>query len=304
MGAAAVRLGEALGYVGAGTVEFILGAEGEFWFLELNARIQVEHPVTELVTGIDLVEQQLRVAAGERIAGLSVDAAGHAIEARLYAEHPLTFLPQAGRVERLELPEGVRIDAGVEAGDEVPVAYDPMIAKLVAHAETREGALDRLAQALRETHVGGVTTNLAFLRWAAAHPVVGAGEVTTAFLEEHAPFSRPRRLERPWRGGFRLNLPPAKPAPAPVLESAEHAGAQRIEGENVVVAPMPGTVIRVLAREGDDVEARDALVVLEAMKMETPVAAPYGGRVTRVLVEEGQRVAGGALLVELGAPEV
>ena len=146
MGDAAVALAKALLYEGAGTAEFILGEDGQFAFLELNARIQVEHPVTELVTGLDLVEQQLRIAAEEPLDLDGRDPAGHAVEARLYAEHPLTFLPQAGRIEALEFPAGIRVDAGVAAGDEVPVAYDPMIAKLVAHADTREEALDRLAR--------------------------------------------------------------------------------------------------------------------------------------------------------------
>jgi acetyl-CoA/propionyl-CoA carboxylase, biotin carboxylase, biotin carboxyl carrier protein len=304
MGAAAVRLGEALGYVGAGTVEFIVSEEGDFWFLELNARIQVEHPVTELVTGIDLVEQQLRIAGGERVEAVSREADGHAVEARLYAEHPLTFLPQAGRVARLHLPESVRVDAGIEAGDEVPVAYDPLIAKLVAHGEDRDEALERLGEALRDTEVGGVTTNLVFLRWAVRHPVVRAGEVTTAFLDEHPPLSRPAVPREPWAGGFRLNLPRSGARRSPAVEAFAHAAAAAGAGESAVVAPMPGTVIRVVAQEGEHVEAREPLVVIEAMKMETPVVAPYDGRVGRVLVAEGDRVAGGAVLVELVGEEV
>ncbi|MGH3016541.1 MAG: 3-methylcrotonyl-CoA carboxylase, partial [Gaiellaceae bacterium] len=192
MGDAAVAFARAVGYENAGTAEFMLTG-GEFFFLELNARLQVEHPVTELVTGVDLVEQQLRVAAGEPLAVEPREPEGHAVEVRLYAEHPLTFLPQAGRLERLELPGGVRVDAGVEAGDAVPVAYDPLIAKLISHAETREEALDDLARALRATRVAGTTTNLGFLRWLVDHPEVRAGRATTAFLAEHPPLSRPAR---------------------------------------------------------------------------------------------------------------
>jgi acetyl/propionyl-CoA carboxylase alpha subunit len=301
MGGAAVRLGEALGYVGAGTAEFMLGEDGEWWFLELNARIQVEHPVTELVTGVDLVEQQLRIAAGEPLEVVPTDPTGHAIEARLYAEHPLTFLPQAGRIERLQLPGDIRVDAGVEAGDEVPVFYDPLVAKLVAHAETREEALERLSEALRATDVGGVITNLAFLRWAVRHPVVQAGDVTTAFLDEHPPLSRPALPPAPWGDGLRLNLPAARRRWPPTVDASAHAAPLGGAGESAVVAPMPGTVIRVLAEEGERVEAREPLVVLEAMKMETPIVAPYDARVGRVLVGEGDRVAGGAVLVELEA---
>src|SRR5205814_3362405 len=143
---------------------------------ELNARIQVEHPVTELVTGVDLVREQLRIASGEAMSDLvtSCHLRGHAVEVRLYAEDPRTFLPQAGRIERLRLPEGVRVDSGVREGDEIGTAYDPMIAKLIASGDTRTEALDRLAQALRETEVGGVTTNLPFLLWLVANPLVRA----------------------------------------------------------------------------------------------------------------------------------
>jgi 3-methylcrotonyl-CoA carboxylase alpha subunit len=304
MGAAAVRIGEALGYVGAGTAEFLLGENGEFWFLELNARIQVEHPVTELVTGLDLVEEQLQVASGERLRDLvtrchKVGPAGHAIEARLYAEHPVTFLPQAGRVERLRLPDGVRVDQGVEAGDEVPVAYDPLLAKLVAHGETREEALERLEEALAETDVGGIVTNLAFLRWAVRHPELRAGRVTTAFLAEHPPLSRPLTAPRGWNDGFRMNLPAAPPGRPPTVEEAAHTAPAGGGAGGAVVAPMPGIVIRVLAREGARVVAREPLLVLEAMKMETPLVAPYDALVRRVLVGEGDQVAGGSTLVEL-----
>ena len=145
------------------------------FFLELNARIQVEHPVTEAVTGLDLVELQLRVADGERLTGLEPGTHGHAVEARLYAEDPRTFLPKDGRITRLALPESIRVDAGVAEGDEVGTRYDPMIAKLVAHAADRDAALDLLADALDETVVEGVTTNLPFLRWLVAHPAFRRG---------------------------------------------------------------------------------------------------------------------------------
>jgi len=304
MGDAAARLGRALGYVGAGTVEFVLGPDGSFLFLELNARIQVEHPVTELVTGLDLVEQQLRIASGEPLSSQVTQCykdgpAGHAVEARLYAEHPLSFLPQAGRIERLRLPDDIRVDAGVEAGDDVPVAYDPLVAKLIAHGETREEALDRLSEALARTEVGGVTTNVAFLRWAVRHPELRAGNVTTAFLDEYPPLSRLAAPSPPWDGGFRVNLPAPPRAGPPTVEDFAHAAPAGGGDGRAVLAPMPGTVIRVLAEEGTRVEAREPLIVLEAMKMETPLLAPYDAVVRRILVGEGDRVAGGAVLVEL-----
>jgi acetyl/propionyl-CoA carboxylase alpha subunit len=300
MSDAAVAFARAIGYESAGTAELMLDGR-DFWFLELNARIQVEHPVTELVTGIDIVREQIRVADGEALSELVTDCnlVGHAVEVRLYAEDPRTFLPQAGRLERLRLPRGIRVDSGVEEGDEVGTGYDPMIAKLIAHGETRAAALDRLTQALDETEVEGVVTNLPFLRWLIAHPALRAGRTTTAFLTDHPPLSAaPLRVpDLPWAGAFRLNLPPPRPAPPPDPEvaSQDHAGGE----QSSLTAPMPGTVIRVLVGDGDSVKPRQPLVVLEAMKMETPVVSPYEAVVRAVHVSEGDRVAGGELLVEL-----
>jgi acetyl/propionyl-CoA carboxylase alpha subunit len=299
MSEAAVAFARAIGYRNAGTAEFMLTDDGVFYFLELNGRIQVEHPVTELVTGLDLVEAQLRIAAGKPPCVTEVDLVGHAVEARLYAEDPRTFLPQTGTIERLRLPGDARVDAGVAEGDEVGLAYDPLLAKLIAHGRTREESLARLGEALAETEVGGVVTNLPFLRWLVAHPAVRAGETTTAFLVEHPPLSPPSPAPaRSWRGAWRLNLPVPRPQPPPdVAESAAHATGH---GEqSAVTAPMPGTVVRVLVAEGDRVEARQTLCVLEAMKMETPLVSPYDAVVRAVHVREGDRVAGGAVVVEL-----
>ena len=305
---AAVAFGRAIGYRGAGTVEFVLEG-GDFFFLELNARIQVEHPVTEAVSGLDLVAEQLGLAAGEKLATDSCKVEGHAVEVRLYAEDSRTFLPQTGRIERLRLPcssplqaprAAVRVDAGVEEGDAVGLGYDPLIAKLVAHGRDRDDALDLLAAALSETEVEGVVTNLPFLRWLVAHPVVRAGEATTAFLTEHPPLSQPRSLRvsavfgRPWR----LNLPVPPPSAPPDVDLESHRRGPA-HGESAVTAPMPGTVVRVDVAPGDRIPARLPLVVLEAMKMEIPVHSPFEGTVTAVHVAEGDQVAGGALLVEL-----
>jgi acetyl/propionyl-CoA carboxylase alpha subunit len=296
MSEAAVAFARAIGYRSAGTAEFMLDGQ-DFWFLELNGRIQVEHPVTELVSGADLVAEQIRIAQGEPLSA-EPRLVGHAVEVRLYAEDPKTFLPQTGTLGRLRLPGGIRVDAGVEEGDEIGTAYDPLIAKLIAHGSTREDALDRLAAALAETEVGGVVTNLPFLRWLVAHPALRAGETTTAFLTEHPPLSAPplRLADRPWRGGFRLNLPVPPPAPPPDPDTAIEHGAQE---QSSLSAPMPGTVIKVLVSEGDRVQPRQPLVVLEAMKMETPVVSPYEATVRAVHVAEGDRVAGGTVLVEL-----
>ncbi|HSI96816.1 MAG TPA: biotin/lipoyl-containing protein, partial [Gaiellaceae bacterium] len=305
---AAVAFGRAIGYRSAGTVEFVLDGEA-FFFLELNGRIQVEHPVTEAVTGLDLVAEQLRIAAGDSLVAQSHKVDGHAVEVRLYAEDPRTFLPQTGTIRGLRLPSDtesqgrpatVRVDSGVEEGDEVGLSYDPMIARLIAPGRTRAAALDLLATALAQAAVGGVTTNLPFLRWLVAHPVVRAGEATTAFLVEHPPLSPAPlvRAARPWLDPWRLNLPAPPPTSPPDVdtEARRHAVAH---AESTVAAPMPGTVIRVEVETGDSVGARTPLVVLEAMKMEIPVHSPFDGTVTAIHVTPGDQVAGGTILVEL-----
>ncbi|MFZ7090461.1 acetyl/propionyl/methylcrotonyl-CoA carboxylase subunit alpha [Primorskyibacter sp. 2E233] len=190
MGAAAVRAAEAIGYKGAGTVEFIVdGSDGlrpdGFWFMEMNTRLQVEHPVTEAITGIDLVEWQIRVAAGESLPCTQNDLTitGHAFEARLYAEDvPAGFLPATGHLAHLAFPEGVRADSGVRSGDDISPHYDPMIAKLIVHGPTRAVALQKLARGLAETQVAGTVTNLAFLGALAGHAGFAAGEVDTGLI--------------------------------------------------------------------------------------------------------------------------
>jgi acetyl-CoA carboxylase biotin carboxylase subunit len=190
MGAAAVAAGKAIGYVGAGTVEFLVDAAGDFHFLEVNTRLQVEHPVTEAVTGLDLVHWQIRVAQGEPLP-LGQDELilnGHAIEARLYAEDPANdFLPATGRIALWEPPElpGVRVDSGVAVGSEVGIHYDPLLAKLIAVGGDRAEAIRRLAVALRRLGVGGVTTNREFLIAVLEHPAFEAGEFDTHFIERH-----------------------------------------------------------------------------------------------------------------------
>ncbi len=188
MGKAACDAARAIGYVGAGTVEFI--AEGEsFHFMEMNTRLQVEHPVTEAITGLDLVEWQLRVAAGEslprREEELRID--GHAIEVRLYAEDPSRdFAPSVGTLRHLALPAELRVDAGVRAGDTIPIHYDPMIAKLIAHGPDRETARRRLLRGLEAAAVAGVRTNLPLLRGILAHPAFAAADLDTGFIARHA----------------------------------------------------------------------------------------------------------------------
>ena len=195
MGAAAVRAAEAIGYRGAGTVEFIVdGSDGlhpdRFWFMEMNTRLQVEHPVTEAITGQDLVEWQLRVAAGEGLPARQeeLDITGHAFEARLYAEDvPKGFLPATGRLDHLVFPPVVRADSGVETGDVISPHYDPMIAKVIVHGPDRASALTGLATGLARTEVAGLVTNIAFLQALARHDGFAAGQVDTGLIDRDLP---------------------------------------------------------------------------------------------------------------------
>ena len=200
MADAAVQAGRAAGYVNAGTVEFLLeerpDGDHRFYFLEVNTRLQVEHPVTEMVTGIDLVKLQLRVAAGEPIpfAQENVTASGHAIEARIYAEDPAAgFLPSLGTLAAWSPPDGpwIRVDSGVETGIEVSPHYDPMLAKLIVCGENRAEAVSRMERALRDFHVLGVQTNIAYLRDIVGHQAFRAGALSTRFLDEHLPSWKP-----------------------------------------------------------------------------------------------------------------
>lgn len=191
MGRAAVSAAAAVGYVGAGTVEFLLDGESNFYFLEMNTRLQVEHPITELVTGLDLVRWQIRIADGAKLPLRQdqVQPRGHAIECRIYAEDPANgFLPAIGTILRLSEPSGpgIRVDSGVYTGDTISRFYDPLIAKVSVHAENRAAAVARMERALREFIVlGDLTTNRAFLRDVIAHPVFQAGEATTGFVAAH-----------------------------------------------------------------------------------------------------------------------
>ena len=190
MGEAAVEAARAVDYVGAGTVEFLIDAEHNFYFLEMNTRLQVEHPVTEWITGLDLVAEQLRIAEGEALGYTQADLAihGHAVEARVYAEDVAAgFLPAPGPLLRHAPPSGfgVRVDAGVEQGDEIPIHYDPMVSKLTAWGRTRAEAIDRLDRALAEYDVAGVETTIPFCRFVMQHPAFRSGEFDTGFVGEH-----------------------------------------------------------------------------------------------------------------------
>jgi geranyl-CoA carboxylase alpha subunit len=188
MGAVAVAAVRSIGYEGAGTLEFLLDASGNFYFMEMNTRLQVEHPVTEAITGLDLVELQLRVAGGEPL-GLTqqeINFSGHAIEVRLCSEDAAhDFMPQSGRMARWQMPDDIRVEHALQSGSDIPPFYDSMIAKLISHGKTRDAARRRLIRGLEQTAAFGVTTNQAFLAACLAHPTFAAGEATTAFIGTH-----------------------------------------------------------------------------------------------------------------------
>ncbi|ESQ79524.1 acetyl/propionyl/methylcrotonyl-CoA carboxylase subunit alpha [Asticcacaulis sp. YBE204] len=301
MGDAAVRAAKAIGYQGAGTIEFIVdvsqGIEAApFYFMEMNTRLQVEHPVTEMITGLDLVEWQLRVAAGEPLPKTQNDLTltGHAIEARLYAEDPeADFMPATGTLERLSFPPSVRADSAVEQGDEVSVFYDPMISKLIVHGRDRDEALTRMRDALIRTRVEGLRTNLGFLRRIVSDVDFRQGHIDTGFIGRHierltAPWPDAETTSRsPWSDptGFRLNLPPAAP-----VDLRRMTVAADDHSTSDVIAPMPGLVVAVHVKNGDVVEKNTPLIVLEAMKIQMTLKAPRAGTVTGMTVSVGDQV--------------
>jgi len=395
MGEAAVAAAKAVGYVGAGTIEFIAEKE-KFFFMEMNTRLQVEHPVTEVVTGTDLVEWQLRVAASEKFTRAQKDIAlnGHAIEVRLYAENPERgFLPATGTLHRLRLPsETTRVETGVREGDSVTPFYDPMIAKIIAWGPDREAARVRLAHALAETGVVGLATNLGFLARVIGDEDFAAARLDTGFIERRRAtllpppspspdpaiaaaalfcLRAPATTSDPWarRDGWRLNAPNAAQtlvfrdrdaeltvaataadtgwelaigdrryraaahfatggAVTLTLDGAQSRALMLDHGDDIAVfidgaswrltrvdplappvgadahagrlsAPMPGRVVQLLVGAGDAVSQGQALIVIEAMKMEHTIAAPRDGRVEAVRYAVGDLVEEGAELIAL-----
>lgn len=417
MGEAAVAAAKAVAYVGAGTVEFIVEPDGRFYFMEMNTRLQVEHPVTEMITGIDLVEWQLRVAAGEPLPlnQEQLQLSGHAIEARIYAENTENgFLPSVGRLTHVQLPEHiafanglVRVDGGVRGGDDISPYYDPMIAKLIVWGATREQALARMQQALAETQIVGVHTNINFLSRLIADESFALADLDTGLIERRREKLLPppslsadhvlgcavavvlseasaessfqtqhqQTVIDPWsiQDGWRLNgsyrrrfvwLDGQTPRQVDLLGRVGHqrleidgrsrdfgwsgqrltSGAYSLElrlggvrraatvqkqGERVDVfvegmhtmlclqdplkqalhkevgqtggltAPMPGKIIAVHVTEGQTVRQGDALLVMEAMKMEHAVIAPVDGVVKEIFYGVGEQVSEGVALIEL-----
>jgi acetyl-CoA/propionyl-CoA carboxylase biotin carboxyl carrier protein len=313
MGEAAVAVTNACGYVNAGTVEFLVDLdESRFYFLEINARLQVEHPITEAVLGMDLVAAQLRIAAGEPLGFEQADLApgsprapkGHAIECRINAEDPTRgFLPTPGRITKYREPSGagIRVDAGFGEGDDIPAAYDSLLAKVIAWGATREEARHKMLRALDEYEVEGVATTIPAHRVLLAHPAFVDGTYTTRTVEGGAldsliattPDAGPE-------GVLTVGGRPVRLWHPAMAASAAGFTRDRATGERgAVLAPMHGTILKVLVVAGDAVEAGDSVAILEAMKMETHLAASTAGTVKAVAVGPGDVVEAGQVIVVL-----
>ena len=334
MGEAAVKVAQACGYYNAGTVEFLF-QDGEFFFLEMNTRLQVEHPVTEFVTGIDLVAEQIRVASGEKLSFTQddIERRGHAIEVRVNAEDPAggKFLPSPGPINRLSIPQGpfVRWDGGYEAGDAVSQYYDNLVGKLIVWGRDREEARKRMLRALDEFVIDGVATTIPAHRAILGHPDFAAAVHSTKWVEERldlsgvsaAPMAPPAVDGEPAKvrrdvdvevNGKRFSVAMWVPDAAPVVAmgGAPSAGRARPKpaaasgaaagGSGAVAVPMQGTIVKVLVAVGDAVEAGQAVCILEAMKMENQINADTSGEVKEVKVEAGQAVGAGDVVVVIG----
>jgi acetyl-CoA/propionyl-CoA carboxylase biotin carboxyl carrier protein len=323
IGRAAVAVANACGYVNAGTVEFLVDEDGAFYFLEINARLQVEHTITEEVLGLDLVACQLRIAAGEPlefadigfgneggIAEGRLAPRGHAIECRINAEDPSRrFMPKPGHIAHYREPAGpgIRVDSGFGEGDDIPAAYDSLIAKLVAWGSDREEARRRMLRALDEFEIEGIPTTIAAHRVLLELPEFIDGSYTTKTVEGDAldvlkaPKAAPASDSGPG-GVLLLHGSPVRlwhPAIAASVSAASRRGATAPK-EGAVVAPMHGTILKLLVAPGDRVAAGDSVAVLEAMKMETQVSAPASGTVTEVKVESGAIVESGQEIALIG----
>jgi 3-methylcrotonyl-CoA carboxylase alpha subunit len=399
--AAARKAAEAVGYVGAGTIEFVSDGK-EVFFIEMNTRLQVEHPVTELISGVDLVEWQLRVAFGEKLPLMQDQIAmnGHAIEARVYAENPArNFMPSVGKISTWRTPaevDGLRIDGGYRAGDTVSPYYDAMLAKVIAWAPTRQGAIDRLHRGLEETDVRGIVTNIPFLAALVTHPGVRANKIDTGFIERELKALAPtqaapadlelgaavaailageakaaggearspwqtfgwmpvgrrqrvflfragdggehkvtlhygnglttfstgsREIELAWSmsadGDLDVMLDGIKSRTAAVIEGHElylrtrngrfemhwvdpfGGESEEQTGEDKIVAPLPGTVVALLAEVGATLEKGAPILTLEVMKMEQTLRAPFAGVLKVIKCKVGDIVQEGVELAEV-----
>jgi acetyl-CoA/propionyl-CoA carboxylase, biotin carboxylase, biotin carboxyl carrier protein len=314
------------GYVGAGTVEFLVGQDGTVSFLEVNTRLQVEHPVTEEVTGVDLVREMFRIADGQQIRESTPGPRGHSIEFRINGEDAgRNFMPAPGKVTVWRPPAGpgVRLDAGVEAGSVIGQAFDSLLAKLIVSGSTRQEALERSRRALDEFVVEGLPTVLPFHRAVvrdpafAEHFTVHTRWIETEFETLIEPYAGPAEVEEPPPrerltvevAGRRLevvlpaglgSLSSGRPAPgAPLPRRRGRAGAAAATTGDALTSPMQGTIVKVAVEDGQQVEAGELVIVLEAMKMEQPVNAHKAGTVTALQAEIGATVSSGAVLCEI-----
>ena len=321
IGRIAVDAARAAGYRSAGTIEGLLSPEGDYFFMEMNTRIQVEHTVTELVTGLDLVREQVLVAAGEPLSLRQEDVTlrGHAIECRINAEDPANgFLPGPGRITSYREPSGpgVRVDSGVGVGSEISGLYDPMIAKLIVHDTDRESARRRMLRALGEFEIGGITSLLGFHQALLGHPCFIAGETCQGLVESELLAEQASRFSQPTTGqsaasngaltervavaevdGRRVEvkLLVAEPGYRELARRRRQRAASGAfgGGSSVVASPMQGTVLDVKVVVGDQVASGQVVCIVEAMKMENEVVAPWAGTVTDVAVEAGAPVTTG-----------
>jgi acetyl-CoA/propionyl-CoA carboxylase biotin carboxyl carrier protein len=328
IGSIAVEAARAAGYRSAGTIEGLLSREGEYYFLEMNTRIQVEHTVTELVTGLDLVREQVLIAAGEPLSLSQEDVrlTGHAIECRINAENPSNgFLPSPGRITTYREPggPGVRVDSGVTAGSDVPGLYDPLIAKLVVHGVDREHARARMLRALDEYEIGGITTLLSFHRALLRHPCFVEGGTCHGLVESELLAEQAERLSHETT---RVVTSPDGAAPARerryalevdgkrfdvrvLVPEAPHAELARRRKErdgygtrggasarDAIVSPMQGTVLEVRVAEGDEVKSGEVICIVEAMKMENEIDAHRDGVISELSVAPGQAVKTGQVI--------
>jgi acetyl-CoA/propionyl-CoA carboxylase biotin carboxyl carrier protein len=306
----AVAVAKACGYVGAGTVEFLWDpASGGAWFLEMNTRIQVEHPITEQVTGVDIVAAQLRVAAGEPL-GLAqedVRVAGHAIECRVNAEDPgRGFLPTPGTITALRWPggPGIRVDAGYEAGDAVSPFYDDLLGKVIAWGRDRDQAIGRMRAALDDLEVRGVASTAPALARVLDHHDFRAAAHWTTWLEEAvdlAGLARPATSEAAPEAPDLTVTVDGRAWPVRLFRHRPRAATGAAGGQATVASPLAGTLVRVAVTAGQRVAEGELLAVVEAMKMETPLLAPFAGTVVAVASAPGAPVAAGHAVVELEA---
>lgn len=308
MGEAAVALSKACGYVNAGTVEMLVDGEGNFYFLEVNARLQVEHTVTEEILRLDLVACQLQIASGDALGFSQADVEGHmnghAIECRINAEDPaLGFLPSSGAIGNYEEPGGlgVRVDSGYSAGGSIPDAYDSLIAKVIAWGNDREEARSRMIRALNDYRIEGPRTTIPAHLLLLEDPTFIEGTHTTRTVEDSGVLASLAQEDATESEEDVLLVQgrPVKlwhPSMSASAAAAVHGGT--VAGGDVI-APMQGTIVKVLVAPGDKVEAGDALVLLEAMKMETSLTAQRAGTVSDVSVKPGETAQAGQVLVSI-----